>query len=160
MIYVIQSDGGPIKVGRSINPEHRRKMLTIQQPYDMKTIFVCEVQADREAQIERLAHSILAPYHLRGEWFITSPEIAIAAVETAKAQPLWVEKAIDTPAKVTAARAFLGYSKAELARALRLGPNGRKTIRAWESGKTRGVPGAAQIALERLVQLKIEGEAK
>lgn len=59
---------------------------------------------------------------------------------------------IDTPAKVTQAREYLGLDKAALARALRLGPNGRNTINRYESEGP--IPGPSQLALEYLVQQK------
>lgn len=61
---------------------------------------------------------------------------------------------IDTPAKVTAAREYLGLNKAELARGLRLGESaGRNTVGRWESGEI-AVPGPVQIALEAMVREK------
>lgn len=61
---------------------------------------------------------------------------------------------IDTPAKVTAAREYLGLDKAGLARALRiLGRSGRDAVRALEDGEhKRGIPGPTQLALEHLIE--------
>jgi hypothetical protein len=56
---------------------------------------------------------------------------------------------INTPAKAQAAREFLGLSKSELARVLRLGTNGRETVRRVESDQ--GPTGPYQLALEALV---------
>lgn len=53
-----------------------------------------------------------------------------------------------TPAEFTAIREGLGLSKTRLARVLRMGAEGRKTIGLWESGDSvRGIPGPAQIAM-------------
>jgi hypothetical protein len=56
---------------------------------------------------------------------------------------------INTPAKCQAAREFLGLSKPGLARVLRLGTNGRETVRRIEAGQTP--QGPYQLALEALV---------
>ena len=61
---------------------------------------------------------------------------------------------INTPFKVTLARMYLGYSKAELAREMRLGGSGRDSVRSWEDGVVQSIPGPVQIALERLVDLR------
>lgn len=73
---------------------------------------------------------------------------------------------INTPAKVKAAREYLGLSKAALARLLRYGSDGRGALRMMETGEQK-VPGAVQLALEALVsgwrphgvRLKIDKEA-
>ncbi len=51
--------------------------------------------------------------------------------------------------QVTETREALGLSKAGLAKALRLGANGRQTIRRIEAGKYRPT-GPMQLALEAL----------
>ncbi len=63
---------------------------------------------------------------------------------------------INTPAKVTQAREYLGLDKAGMARALRFGAGGRESIRRMEDGTAKSIPGPTQIAIERL----IEGKAK
>ena len=59
---------------------------------------------------------------------------------------------IDTPEKVTAAREYLGLTKESMAVVLRLGPNGRATVRRLEQGGNDAIPGPTQIALEHLVE--------
>lgn len=56
------------------------------------------------------------------------------------------------PVAVTAARKALGLSQQGLAEALRLGPNGERTIRRWEQGDVP-ITGPASLALEMLVQM-------
>ena len=69
-----------------------------------------------------------------------------------------------TPAACQQAREFLGLSKTELARILRLGANGRETVRRIEQGQKP--PGPYQLALEALVAgwrpwgVKIQGDNK
>ena len=61
------------------------------------------------------------------------------------------------PAAVTAARKALGLSQQGLAEALRLGPNGERTIRRWEQGDVP-ITGPASLALEMMVQRKESGQ--
>ncbi len=61
---------------------------------------------------------------------------------------------IDTPAKVTQAREYLGLDKKALALALRFRTGGRDNVRRLEDGTGKGVPGPTQIALEALVNAK------
>lgn len=53
------------------------------------------------------------------------------------------------PRDVTAARKALGLTQAGLAEALRMGPNGERTVRRWEQGETP-VSGPASVAIELL----------
>jgi len=55
-----------------------------------------------------------------------------------------------TPAEVCAARKALGLSQTGLAKALRLGPNGGRTVRRWESGETP-ISGPAQVAIQLML---------
>lgn len=58
----------------------------------------------------------------------------------------------NTPEAVNRAREYLGLNMAGMARALRLGENGDRTIGRIESGgNSSGVPGPMQVALEALV---------
>jgi DNA-binding transcriptional regulator YiaG len=56
-----------------------------------------------------------------------------------------------TPAELKDARRKLGLSTAGLARALRLGAQGARTVRRWESGDS-GIPGPAQVAIEYMLE--------
>lgn len=56
-----------------------------------------------------------------------------------------------TPADLKAARKALGLSQAGLAEALRLGPNGQRTIRRWEAGDIP-VTGPASVAIEAMIR--------
>lgn len=49
------------------------------------------------------------------------------------------------------ARQKLGLSTAGLARALRLGKAGARTVRRWESGENH-IPGPAQVAIEMMLE--------
>lgn len=52
-----------------------------------------------------------------------------------------------TPDRVREIRLTLGLSQNALAEVLRLGPNGARTIRRWESGQVP-ITGPASVALE------------
>ena len=57
-----------------------------------------------------------------------------------------------TPAEVRAARAYLNLTQADLARVLRMGVDGRRTIRSWETeGGKWQITGPASVALEALL---------
>ena len=56
-----------------------------------------------------------------------------------------------TPNDIKAARKSLGLSQAGLAEALRLGPNGERTIRRWEQGDVV-ITGPASLAIELLLE--------
>ena len=58
------------------------------------------------------------------------------------------------PAAIKAARKALGLSQSGLAEALRLGPNGSRTVRRWESGETP-ISGPAQVAIELMLSAEI-----
>lgn len=55
-----------------------------------------------------------------------------------------------TPAEIRTARKALGLSQTGLAEALRLGPNGERTIRRWEQGDVP-ITGPATVAIECLL---------
>ena len=57
-----------------------------------------------------------------------------------------------TPADVKAARQSLGMTQTDLAAILRLGGDGRRTVRGWESdGGKYHISGPATVALEALL---------
>jgi DNA-binding transcriptional regulator YiaG len=56
-----------------------------------------------------------------------------------------------TPADFHAARKSLGLTQSQMAEALRLGPNGSRTIRRWEKGEIP-VTGPASVAVEMMMK--------
>jgi DNA-binding transcriptional regulator YiaG len=54
-----------------------------------------------------------------------------------------------TPEQVREHRQALGFTQADLAAALRMGSEGRRTVRRWESGQ-QSITGPASVALELL----------
>lgn len=60
-----------------------------------------------------------------------------------------------TPAEVRAARQALGMTQTELATALRLASDGRRTIRHWETdGGKFSISGPASVALELMLEIE------
>lgn len=55
-----------------------------------------------------------------------------------------------TPAEVRANRQTLGMTQAELATTLRMGTDGKRAIRRWETGE-REISGPASVAIEALL---------
>lgn len=56
-----------------------------------------------------------------------------------------------TPDELREARRKLGLSAATLAKALRLGKAGERTVRRWEAGDS-AIPGPAQVAIEMMLE--------
>jgi DNA-binding transcriptional regulator YiaG len=60
-----------------------------------------------------------------------------------------------TPAEVRAYRQALGMTQADLASALRLASDGKRTVRHWETeGGKFSITGPASVALELLVDAR------
>lgn len=64
-IYVMQNEHGLIKIGRSIDPEKRRRVLETAYACGIRIVVVLRHQGDREEAI----HMALAEHHIAGEWF-------------------------------------------------------------------------------------------
>ena len=60
-----------------------------------------------------------------------------------------------TPDRIKEIRIALGLSQNGLAEALRLGANGGRTVRRWESG-SMPISGPAQVAMELMAERKEE----
>jgi DNA-binding transcriptional regulator YiaG len=56
-----------------------------------------------------------------------------------------------TPDELREARRKLGFSCAALAKALRLGAQGARTVRRWEAGDSQ-ISGPAQVAIEMMLR--------
>lgn len=67
-LYVMQGSCGRIKIGRSINPEKRRRDLQTQGGRTIRLVAVFQGQGAEERRI----HAALAPHRLLGEWFRSS----------------------------------------------------------------------------------------
>lgn len=84
-IYIIASNkDGPVKIGRSNNPDRRLKQLQTGQD---KTLYIFhkELVADDEInQMERAIHKTIGYKRAKGEWFHVSVDEAIDEIRYAK----------------------------------------------------------------------------
>mgnify|MGYP000877176242 CR=1 FL=1 len=81
-IYIMKDRDGRLKLGHSVNPERRAKVLG-----NPEIVYQTDV-LDEVERIERLAHKVLALHgtHIRAEWFDASVEAAITAIQIARNQ--------------------------------------------------------------------------
>jgi len=64
-LYIMQNEFGLIKIGRSLEPERRRKNLQSGEACAIRVVAVLQGQGDREEQI----HFGLKRHMIEGEWF-------------------------------------------------------------------------------------------
>ena len=64
-VYWIQCDGGPIKIGFSVNPEKRLRELQAANPYPLRILGTVRALKDDERDL----HLRFAQHRVRGEWF-------------------------------------------------------------------------------------------
>jgi Meiotically up-regulated gene 113 len=77
-LYVIQMRG-LCKIGVSQVPFSRMAQLQTASPDKLKLAYSAVTPGDGY-DIEAMAHSMLDPYHVNGEWFREQPEMAVAAL--------------------------------------------------------------------------------
>jgi hypothetical protein len=71
-IYVIQAgEGGPVKIGRTVNPAERLKTLQQASAAPLIGVACWRGLAVEEKQL----HTEYTHAHLRGEWFEPEPEL-------------------------------------------------------------------------------------
>lgn len=70
MIYFIQCDhSGPVKIGKSTNPQNRLKSLQCACPYKLHLIKILHGDSDI------YVHKLLKDYRRTGEWFEPHPDV-------------------------------------------------------------------------------------
>lgn len=75
-IYFVQAEqGGPIKIGVSVDPERRLRELQTASPYRL----VIRRTVPNEGHAERWLHEVFGPYRMEGEWFLAHPVVANVA---------------------------------------------------------------------------------
>jgi hypothetical protein len=79
-LYAIRG-GGFIKIGIADHPERRLAELQTACPYDLKLFHTAAIYYCYSREAETYAHKQLKKYHVRGEWFSCSDQLAINAVE-------------------------------------------------------------------------------
>jgi len=80
-VYVV-GNGHAVKIGKSTTPEARIASLHTASSSTLVTYYVGATNGEGGA-IERAAHSLLRPFRLNSEWFSSTPEAAIGAVQEA-----------------------------------------------------------------------------
>jgi Meiotically up-regulated gene 113/MarR family len=86
-VYVVKSEGGPVKIGKATNPRKRLKDLQTTSPFPLSLEYVAECDAESASdRIERLAHKNLQAKRMGGEWFDVLPVQASLALEIAAAE--------------------------------------------------------------------------
>ena len=64
-LYVMQNEHGLIKIGRSVNPQKRRRTLQAIEHCKIELVITLVGKGGREEKI----HRKLKKYHIEGEWF-------------------------------------------------------------------------------------------
>lgn len=84
-VYVIEGEHGRVKIGISTNPSARLATLQTGSPFALRFVFIGATPGNG-FDIEQAAHSMLARFRVSGEWFLTTPAVAVAAVQSAAFQ--------------------------------------------------------------------------
>ena len=95
-VYFVQPEGGgPIKIGRSIQPQKRISSLSCASPTPLELIATAPGGAFAESSL----HSQFSDLRLHGEWFRPEPELLdfIREVQAGRELPDWdVSDGMDT----------------------------------------------------------------
>jgi prophage regulatory protein len=79
MIYVIQAQNGPIKIGVSVYVEGRIAGIQTGNPHTITLLGT--IMDDRDYDLEKEIHKRLFPYQLCGEWFDNNKEVCAYVIE-------------------------------------------------------------------------------
>ncbi len=71
-VYLLKSDTGHYKIGRTIDPSSRSKTFGIQLPFDVT--FICTIKTDNMYGLESELHQKFSKKRINGEWFNLSTE--------------------------------------------------------------------------------------
>lgn len=71
-VYLIQSENGQYKIGKSNNPSQRCKIFGLKLPFKVELIHL--VKTDDMSKLETELHKHFASQRINGEWFSLSPE--------------------------------------------------------------------------------------
>jgi hypothetical protein len=82
-VYVIKSESGQIKVGRSNDPKIRRQNLQTGSPFPLAIFHIEPCSPALAQKAEECARQMLSPHNVRAEWFDCTAEQAIAMVRYA-----------------------------------------------------------------------------
>jgi hypothetical protein len=82
-IYVVRASNGHVKVGITADPLARLASLQTGSSQKLELVYTCVVQSNEGFAVEQAAHNTLWKHRLEGEWFDTSPDMAVAAIAAA-----------------------------------------------------------------------------
>jgi hypothetical protein len=82
-IYVIGPEVGPLKIGRSLDPEVRLAHLQTGHEAKLMIHYTRATSADLIVVMEKIVHRELRHKRLRGEWFNISVDDARALIDHA-----------------------------------------------------------------------------
>lgn len=71
-VYLLQSNSGHFKIGRTSNPKNRAKTFGVQLPFEVE--FLCLIQTPDMHALEQDLHSHFVEKRINGEWFELTPE--------------------------------------------------------------------------------------
>lgn len=78
-VYFIGAVGGPIKIGRALDPKARRRDLQVGS--DRQLLLLATIPGGRE--MEKTLHRRFAASHVRGEYYLASPDLLMLVWEAA-----------------------------------------------------------------------------
>lgn len=81
-VYVVESDAGVVKIGRSAEPERRIRQLATASGAVLRLRHTTPIREDASL-VEALAHQALTHKRRAGEWFEVTSEEAVAAIGSA-----------------------------------------------------------------------------
>ena len=81
-IYVIEA-GASVKIGVSNNPASRARALQVGQDREVRVFWAVRLATKQATAIEAALHKRMrsANTHMRGEWYVISPQEARAVIE-------------------------------------------------------------------------------
>ena len=83
-VYVIEGEHGRVKIGVSSTPPNRLATLQTGSPYRLHLAYATWA-GEHAYLVEQEAHFRLDAFRVGGEWFATSREVAVAAINVAAA---------------------------------------------------------------------------
>lgn len=71
-VYLLRSENGYYKIGRTQDPQNRVKTFGIQLPFEVE--YECLIKTDAMVKLEKQLHDHFAHKRIKGEWFNLSPD--------------------------------------------------------------------------------------
>ena len=84
-VYLVDSQVGYFKIGRSSEPVERFRKFDVMLPYDMMVIALIETPDMNK--LEKELHKRFAEWRIRGEWFALNPQQVLFIKRIAEVQP-------------------------------------------------------------------------